>query len=377
MADLTLETTLKETESLKKYRRDLHLIPELDFNIPQTSAYVRSHLESLPGKLYEPAPSSFVIYFDAGRPDTIAFRADMDGLPITERADRPGRSTHDGKMHACGHDGHMSMALALCDFVSQNIDSLPHNVAVIFQPAEESIGGAKGICESGIFQELGIIAVFGLHMWPGFAAGEIVSRPLELMARCSEVHIKITGKSVHIAKAWLGADALLAGANLVSRLNATVPNDPLQLLRFGQMHAGTTGNIVAGSGKVDGVLRSFSEEHFNGLVKLLNDTAADVARETGCEIAVEMTEGYPAVMNDPDLFQTVLDMGNKITILDVPPMTGEDFSFYQKEVPGVFFFVGTGQDDALHSQTFDFDEAALGSGLALLKRLLFLPAKTA
>lgn len=360
------------TSPVVQYRRDLHQIPELGFDLPKTLAYVKDHLLTLPGLVIEPAPSSVCIFFDAGAASTVAFRADMDALPTTESTERVGRSLHEGHMHACGHDGHMAMALALCDYVSEHIDTLPHNVLVIFQPAEETTGGAEPICASGIFSRFNVQSVYGLHMWPGFAAGQIVSRPGPLMARCCEVHVKITGKSVHIAKAHEGADALLAGSLLVSRLADRVPNDPLQLLRFGLLKSGTVGNIVAGSATVAGTLRSFSDDDHEALIQLLTDTATEVEKETGCNVEISLTAGYPAVINDADLFDQVASLGIPITVLDEPPMTGEDFSFYQREAPGVFFFVGTGRTDALHSQTFDFDEAALESGLRLLIALSHL-----
>lgn len=359
--------------ALSTYRNDLHVIPELDFALPKTLDYIKGKLALLPGEMSEPAPSSLCIYFDAGATETLAFRADMDALPIQEKTSRPAKSAHAGQMHACGHDGHMAMALGLCDYVGAHLSELPHNVLVIFQPAEETTGGAELICNSGILAAYNVKAVFGLHMWPGYPAGEIISRPGPLMARCSELHITITGKSVHIAKAWLGADALLAGAELIARLQERAPEDPLQLLRFGQMHAGTVGNVVAGSAKIDGALRAFSDQDYDGLVELLTATGSEVATQTGCTIDAQISTGYPAVDNDAALFAQVLELGIPITIIDTPPMTGEDFSFYQREVPGVFFFVGTGRDDALHSETFDFDDSALDAGLALLMRLLYLP----
>lgn len=358
--------------SIRDYRRDLHRIPELDFDLPQTLAYLRTALAKLPGTVIEPAPSSLCIYFDAGAPDTIAFRADMDALPVTEDPDREYRSEHEGKMHACGHDAHMAMLLGLCDFVGEHLDQLPHNVLAIFQPAEETIGGAEGICRSGIFQQYGVRAVFGLHMWPGLPAGTIASRPGPLMARSSEITVDVIGHSVHIAKADQGRDALMAAAHLLTRVEAQVQQVPgHRLLSFGYGYGGTVRNAVAGTAHLEGTMRSFSDQTFEQLRTILLSEAQSVEAETGCQVLVDVTAGYPPVINDEALLARVEQLA-PIHRIEDPQMTGEDFSFYQREVPGVFFFVGTGNEAALHSSSFDLDEAALDSGLDLLRTLLFL-----
>lgn len=360
--------------SLIQYRRDLHRIPELGFELPQTLDYVRGHLERLPGQLSSPAPSALCMYFDAGAPTTLAFRADMDGLPVTEESSASYRSQHPGQMHACGHDGHMAMLLGLCDHVAENLGTLKHNVLAIFQPAEETSGGALPICESGVLRDRGVDAVFGIHMWPGFEAGQIVSRRGELMARCSELHITITGKGVHVAKADQGADALLAAALLVTRVyefEASLPQDQLRLLKFGRLEAGTVGNVIAGQARLAGTMRAFDDSVYDALRAAVMESARAVEQQTGCTIDVEVYSGYPPVVNDAALFDRVVDQtGVQVTLLDQPPMTGEDFSFYQQEAPGVFFFLGTGQDAALHTSDFDMDEAALASGIDLYTRLL-------
>lgn len=359
--------------SLIQYRRDLHRIPELGFDLPLTLDYVCGRLEQLTGRVFSPAPSSLCIYFDAGAPTTLAFRADMDGLPVEEVSEADYRSSHRGQMHACGHDGHMAMLLAFCEYVSQAKD-LRHNVLAIFQPAEETSGGALPICESGVLQEYRVDAVFGIHMWPGFEAGRIVSRRGELMARCSEVHIDITGKGVHVAKADQGADALLAAALMASRVyefEASLPADQLRLLKFGLMKAGTVGNVIAGRAQLAGTMRAFNDDVYDALRASVLDIARSVEADTGCRVEVDVYAGYPPVINDIDLMDRVVaQTGLELTLLDEPPMTGEDFSFYQQQAPGVFFFLGTGRDAALHTSDFDMDESALASGLDLYKSLL-------
>lgn len=359
--------------TVTQYRQDLHRIPELDFDLPTTLAYLRSHLKELGGEVLEPAPSSLCVYFDNGQPDTIALRADMDGLPVTESETRTLRSTHVGQMHACGHDAHMAMLLATCDYVSSHRDQLPHNVLAVFQPAEETTGGAKAICESGVFEDHNVVAVFGLHMWPGYRAGEIISRPGELMARTSEVKIDVTGHSVHIAKAEAGHDALLASARLVTELEQLPRPDADHLLGFGLLRAGSVGNVIAGEARLEGSMRAYNDQVYDTLRTQLFDTAARIETETGCRFQIDVSSGYPPVINNPGLFATVEEQIDiPITPLPSPSMTGEDFSFYQRLVPGVFFFLGTGHDDALHSQSFTLDEAALPRGVDFLRQLLNL-----
>lgn len=376
MTDEAARLIAKE-EGLVTDRRNLHQIPELDFDLPLTLDYVRARLTDLRGTVFEPAPASLCIYFDAGADTTIAYRADMDALPVTEATGQPYASRHPGRMHACGHDGHMAMLLGLCDHVSENLESLRHNVLAIFQPAEETVGGARPICETGVMQEYGVDAVFGLHMWPGFPPGQIVSRPGELMARSCEVTVDIEGKSVHIAKASTGADALYAAALLVDevhRLTEEMPPGEHHLLNFGLLRSGEVRNAISGYSHLEGTLRAFSDEVFDHLVTGLQHAAKASEEATGCTVNIHMTDGYPAVVNDAALFAAVQEhVAEPVEILSEPQMTGEDFSFYQREAPGVFFFVGTGRADALHSPTFDMDEAALSGGLELLISLLDLP----
>lgn len=361
-------------ETLQSYREDLHRIPELGFELPKTLTYVKKHLETLNGEVFEPAPSSLCIYFDAGSDTTIALRADMDGLPVKEETGNSFESTHPGQMHACGHDGHMAMLLAACDYVSENAERLPHNVLAIFQPAEETVGGAEPICASGVLQKYGVNAVFGLHMWPGYPAGTIVSRPGELMARSSEITVDVVGKSVHIAKSAEGRDAMLAAAQLVETIHgrvAEIPAEVHRLLAFGLLRAGTVRNALAGRAHLEGTMRAFSDETYDELKDILLTSSALVEERTGCDVNVDITAGYPAVYNDSDLFSLVKDQVNTpIVTIDEPQMTGEDFSFYQREVPGVFYFVGTGFEHALHSSQFDLQPEALIAGTEFLKSLL-------
>ena len=179
-------------------RHALHRIPELDKELPETLAYLRGALAGLRCRVFSPTDGALCAWFDFGQEAAIAFRADIDALPIEEKTGLPYASTHPGKMHACGHDGHAAIVLELARRLSKK-ESLPHNVLLVFQPAEETTGGAKDICDTGIFREYNVQAIFGLHLWPGLPAGTVASRKNELMARSCEVTVDVYGKSSHIA----------------------------------------------------------------------------------------------------------------------------------------------------------------------------------
>ena len=202
-------------ERLTRYRRDLHRIPELDLDLPETTAYIRSVLANLPCEVFSPEGHAVCAYFDCGKPETVAFRSDMDALPICEAVDSDFKSTHPGKMHACGHDGHMAIALGLAEVVAGLKSKLTKNVLIVFQPAEETTGGARLICESGVFKEKNATAIYGFHLWPDLPMGVVASLPGPLLAQSNEITVDFTGKSTHIAKSEDGADALLAMARFV------------------------------------------------------------------------------------------------------------------------------------------------------------------
>jgi hippurate hydrolase len=179
-------------------RRALHRIPELDRDLPKTLSYLQSGLEKLNCRVFSPMPGALCAYFDFGAKDAIAFRSDADALPIRENTGAEFASAHPGRMHACGHDGHMAILLELARRLNEK-EKLPHNVLLVFQPAEETTGGAKELCATGVFKEYHVKAIFGLHLWPGLTAGEIFSRRQEMMSRSCEVKVEILGKSAHIA----------------------------------------------------------------------------------------------------------------------------------------------------------------------------------
>ena len=364
------------------HRRVLHRMPELDDELPDTTAYVRKVLEPLGAEVFSPIKGSVCAYFDAGAEETVALRADMDALPVTECTGLFFASERPGRMHACGHDGHTAIELGLAEETARMIragEKLPRNVLFVFQPAEETTGGAGRICETGVFEKYRVTRIFGLHLWPNLPEGSVWSRPGPMMARSNEVTLKVTGRSVHVSRAAEGLDALRAGVDWMNAAYAwteALPSDVLRTLQFGRMTAGTVRNAVAGSAEIQGTLRTYDEDAAEMIRSHLRTLAAETAERTGCGLEVSFSTGYPAVWNNETLFERVSrDLGaDAPQLLAEPVLAAEDFSFYQRSIPGVFFFLGVGPAHELHSPHFCWnDEAVIPAGIAFMKKIMVLP----
>ena len=207
-------------------------------------------------------------------------------------------------------------------------------------------------------------AIFGLHLWPGLPAGVIASRKGELMARSCEVKVDVCGKAAHIAKAEEGLDALAAGVKFYARameMEAGLPKEVFRLLKFGKFESGRVCNALSDHTHMEGSLRAFQDEVFFGMRQALLDIAGEVEAQTGCTVRLDMNDGYPAVLNPADLYDRVR-LAVSFLELPKPAMTTEDFSWYQRSLPGMFFFLGLGDVPALHADNFDFDETILTKG---------------
>ncbi len=346
--------------------RQLHAIPEPDRTLPKTVAYITGSLEKLNCRVFSPIEGAVCAFFDFGRPDCIAFRADMDGLPLQEETGLPWQSRHPGLMHACGHDGHCAILLELARRLDRE-KILPHNVLLLFQPAEETDGGAKDLCQTGILEQYHTRYIFGLHLWPGLPEGQLHSRPGVLMCCACGVTAEFTGRSAHIASYQQGQDALAAGCRfyaLVQRL--FLPRG--QLIKFGLLHGGTAGNIVCHNAKLQGSIRAPEQKQLLRLQKSLKKCGKKAARQSGCKETVQFSQGYPAVKNHKLLLKQVKKI-YPVTLLPRPLLTTEDFSFYQQWVPGVYFLLGVGDTPPLHSSRFSFHAEVLLRGADFFHRL--------
>lgn len=376
--------TSKKTavEELVRLRRNLHQIPELVFDIPKTLDFVEAELTRLNDQhsLFEithPARSALCAYVNLGKPTTLAVRTDMDALPIAEATQLPFASTHPGQMHACGHDGHMSMVLGLARWLTEQAhleELLPQNVLLVFQPAEETEGGARLIATSGIFERYNVTGIVGTHLWPDLPKGQISTRPGALLAAAHEITITVHGRASHIAKAEQGRDALLAATHTLHAVYqeiealAAAGADPC-LIKFGHMYAGTVRNQIANTAVLEGTLRTFSKHDESACREALARVCATVPAEFGCTAELHISDGYPPVVNDPALTARVMEvLDAQKTIdgaheLDHALMIAEDFAWYQQYIPGCFMLLGTGRPTTpLHANTFDFDESILYEG---------------
>lgn len=351
-------------------RRALHRIPELDRDLGKTMAYLEAGLSGLSCRVFSPMTGALAAFFDFGGKETLAFRADCDALPIQEENPVSYRSEHPGKMHACGHDGHMAILLELARRLGRK-KSLPGNVLLVFQPAEETTGGARDLCETGIFEAYGVRAIFGMHLWPGLEPGRVFCRENEMMSRSSQITVDVYGQSCHIARPGEGVDATAAAVDFYSRvrkLEMQLPEQVHRILNFGVFRSGSVCNALSDHARLEGSMRVFQPEIFAALQAGIRDAGDAVARERGCRVEIGMSDGYPAVINPPELYRRAAERV-EFSRLEAPSMTTEDFSWYQQRLPGLFFFLGLGDVPPLHAPNFDFDERILLKGADLFETL--------
>ncbi|MGI6737632.1 MAG: M20 metallopeptidase family protein [Anaerovoracaceae bacterium] len=368
-----------------EYRRQLHRIPEQGFHETETQRFLQSVLEPLHCRVEPVLKTGLTAFFDFGREETLAFRSDMDALPIREATGLPFASTRDGVMHACGHDGHMANLLGFALLLDRRLRddaAAPFNALLIFQPAEEIIDGAHMVCETGILDRCRVRSVYGLHLWPFLPAGEIASRPGPMMARSTEVNVDVTGRSAHCGEPEKGRDALLAGCRFVEEMYhyrrdvMDAERDP-GLISFGRMESGTVRNAIAGAARIEGSMRTFYDRTWDAMTDAMQEIGERLHAEMDVTVAVDCSKGHPAVINDEALYGRLRPLLAELpcTELPAPVMIAEDFSFYQRFRPGVFFFLGTGTGIPLHSDRFTFDETILPAGVHLFERLFLFAAQ--
>ena len=372
---------------LTGWRRDLHRHPELGFELPWTSAYVRERLEGFGLEIHTGiAQTGIAAVLRSGRGQgqpAVLLRADMDALPIQEVEGREYGSQIDGRMHACGHDGHTAMLLGAVRLLAARRDELPRDVVFCFQPAEEGGGGAKVMIDEGLLDIADIGSVYGLHLWSGHATGTIQVRPGPAMAATDEFQTTIRGEGGHGAMPNQTRDPIVAAAGVVQALQSIVsrnvdPVDPA-VVTVGSLHAGSAHNVIPETATMIGTMRSFTNETRELLRRRVPEVTRGVAEAFGCTANVELNFGYPATVNDveaaADAARIAKEVVGEAGVMTPPPIAGgEDFSYFLEERPGAFVFVGS-RDESRgitaphHAPDFDIDEAALPRGTELLCRL--------
>ena len=363
------------------WRRHLHANPEVAFQEHDTSRFIRETLSSIKGlEFSRPTETSVLAVLHLAKPGkTIAVRADIDALPIHEDNDVDFRSRRDGAMHACGHDGHTSIALGLATVLAENAELLSGEVRFIFQHAEElNPGGGQELVDAGVMD--GVDAVIGLHLWSTMPTGRIglISGPA--MASPDTFQCTIVGTGGHAAIPHNTVDPIVVAAHVVTALQSIVSRnvDPLEpvVLSVTQLSAGTTFNVIPGSAFLAGTVRTMSESVRAQVPGDMERIIKGVTDAYGARYEFTFERGYRPVINDRELTERLVevverDLGTDVLMPMSPTMGGEDFSAYQQKAPGVFAFVGAGNVAAgitysHHHPRFNIDEDALDVGLRYL-----------
>lgn len=368
-------------EELRQIRRDLHKIPELGLKEYKTSAYIREKLEGFGITELETWLETGVVAVirGKGKGQAVAFRADMDALPVTEQTCCDFTSEHVGCMHACGHDGHVTVLLGFAKYLQEHKDELENDVVLIFQPAEEGPGGAQLLVDAGLFEKHPVRCIIGCHIFPQVPQGKVACRKGAMMARNGEVDVHIYGESAHGAQPQLGHDAVLAAGAVITGLHTILSRNvsPLDsgVLTFGAIHGGEACNIIAKEVKLEGTMRAFSDEAYETMTKCVQEVASGIAAGYGCKGEAVFRHMYRVVDNDPKLVELLQEVAGDNYEETPPYMLAEDFSLYLQKVPGMFFFLGSGNAEkgythSLHSAQFQFDEEILALGVETYAKLL-------
>lgn len=351
-------------------RRELHKLAEIGNNEYKTCEYIKRYLNDIGVSFKCYLNTAIVGIIEGTNPSkTIAFRADMDALNMGDSA-----------MHLCGHDGHMSILLGLVDYLNKNKDTLKDNIVFIFQPAEEGPGGALPLIKEGVLKDYNVDEIYGLHIYPEIEEGYVGTRPKHFLAQVGELDIDITAKSGHGAMPQNGVDGIVLCANFVSSLQTIVSRNvsPLDnaVLTIGKIEGGTRRNIIAENIRLEGTIRAFKPEVYKCIKDRIYEIAKGHEIAYNCKIEVKIKDDYPAVNNSEILYDEFVQViGNDKLIKLDPIMISEDFSYYQQEVPGLFFMLGAKNEEkgyvhGLHNINFNFDEKILGNALDIYIKLL-------
>ena len=358
-------------------RRRLHRIPERGFAEVKTQQVIMETLDAL-GIPYTTERTWVVGVIEGALPgQVVALRADMDALPLEEPEGLPFRSEHPGMMHACGHDAHMTMVLGAAKVLMGMRDRLPGTVKLLFQPAEETDGGAEPMVQRGVLENPHVDRVYGLHVQPYLPVGVIETRAGTLNASTDDVELTIHGRSSHGAYPESGADAIVCAAQVITSLQTLVSRNvsPLAsaVLSLGMISGGTAGNIICDRVSLRGTLRTANGEIRAMMKRRIAEVASGVAAAMGCTAEVCITSGYAALVNDEAEAGRVMRVGARllgeknVVRKAAPSMGGEDFSFFCERVPGAFFHLGCVKREnmpapLLHSRDFHLDEDCLTVG---------------
>ncbi|MFN9389401.1 MAG: M20 aminoacylase family protein [Betaproteobacteria bacterium] len=372
---------------LTAIRRDIHMHPELAFQERRTADLVAGHLAQWGVEVHRGLAGTGVVGVIPGREDSrgrgIGLRADLDCLPMHEAAERGHRSRHEGRMHACGHDGHTTMLLGAARYLAQT-RQFDGTAYVIFQPAEEHGGGGNVMVREGLFERFPADEVYALHNWPELPPGRIALRAGPVMAATDEIAITIHGSGGHAAMPHLAVDPVVVAAQVIGALQTVAsrnvaPVDAV-VVSICSMHTSQTGafNVIPDAVHLLGTVRSFRAETRDLAERRCREIAEGVAAALGGRAEVKYTRGYPATVNSPRetefaarVGESLFGAGNVVRDVD-PPMGGEDFAYFLQEKPGAYVFLGQGGGPlgcSLHNPHYDFNDEVIPLGAGYLAAL--------
>ncbi|QCR31636.1 N-acetyldiaminopimelate deacetylase [Lysinibacillus sp. SGAir0095] len=357
-------------DTLIQIRRELHQIPELGFQEFKTQAYLLDKISQFPQEHLNVITwkTGIVVKIDGSNPSkTIGWRSDIDGLPIVEETGLTFSSTHEGKMHACGHDCHMTIALGLVEALA--VSPPTQNVVVYFQPAEEGPGGAEPMLNWLKAERPDLLAdeIYALHIAPEYPVGTVATRPGLLFANTSELFIDLKGLGGHAAYPHKTRDMTVAAANLIVQLQTIVSRNvnPMDsaVVTIGKLTSGTVQNIIAENARLEGTIRTLNAEAMAEVKKRIEAICAGIEASFECEIHIDYGSMYYEVNNDSECAKKLLDFAEEFegaTSYECPAaMTGEDFGYFIKDIPGAMFWSGANCEYGLHHAKINPDEKLL------------------
>jgi len=386
-------------EQVIEWRRYFHENPELSNREFNTAEKIAEHLESLGMEVQtEIAHTGVVGILKGGKPGpVVGLRADIDALPVIERTDVPFKSTVMGEyqgnevgvMHACGHDTHIAILMGVAQILTEMKDDLKGTVKFIFQPAEEGApkgeeGGAELMVKEGVLKNPDVDAIFGLHISDDTPVGELEYRPKGIMASVNSFDIKVTGKQAHGSAPWAGIDPIVTSAQIINNIQTIVSRSmPLTrqaaVVTVGVINGGVRNNIIPEEVTMQGTIRALDEEMRQLIFKRLKTVVQNTAESNGATAELTINKGYPITYNDPELtaqmLPTLVETAGKENVKLINAITGaEDFSFFQNEIPGLYFFVGgkaPGREaSGHHTPDFYIDESGLKLGVRTMSNLV-------
>jgi amidohydrolase len=367
-------------DELTAIRRDIHAHPELAFAERRTADLVAAKLAEFGCEVHRGLAGTGVVgtIRRGNSPAAIGLRADMDALPIRELNDFAHRSTDDGKMHACGHDGHTAMLLGAARYLAET-RNFAGDAVVIFQPAEEGGAGAAAMIKDGLLDRFPIDQVYGMHNGPGIPVGSFAIRSGPIMAATDAIDIQIEGLGGHAARPHICIDSVLAGAQLITALQSIVSRsvDPLEsaVISICEFHAGHARNVIPQTAELKGTVRTLTAEMRKLIEKRVREVVAGVAQMTGTKIDLKYERGYPVVVNHASqtdfATQVAKEIAGDANVREMAPMMGaEDFAYMLEQRPGAFIFCGNGDSAGLHHPAYNFNDDAIVFGTSYWVKLV-------